>query len=58
MKNLALFLTIGLFSCTTSSEMACCESKSECVKETTCCQMDHCDETKCEGNCCDMSCCG
>ena len=58
MKNLFVILTIGLFGCTTSSEMSCCESKSECVSETTWCEMDHCDKTKCEGNCCDISCCG
>jgi hypothetical protein len=58
MKNLLVILTLGLFSCSTSTDMACCESKTDCTKEVVCCEMDHCNTDKCEGNCCDMSCCG
>ncbi len=58
MKNLFILLAIGLFGCSTTSDMACCESKKECSIITTCCDMDHCDKDKCEGNCCDVSCCG
>ena len=58
MKNLLVILTLGLFSCSTSTDMVCCESKTDCTKEVVCCEMDHCNTDKCEGNCCDMSCCG
>lgn len=59
MKNLLILLSIGLFSCSTSADVAsCCEKTKDCTKTTTCCEMEHCDKDKCEGNCCDMSCCG
>jgi len=58
MKNLLVILTLGLFSCSASTEMACCESKTDCTKDVVCCEMDHCNTDKCEGNCCDVSCCG
>ena len=50
MKNLFILLAIGLFGCSTTSDMACCESKKECSIVTTCCDMDHCDKDKCEAN--------
>ena len=57
-KILISFLMIGLFVCASVNGSTCCDAKTECVKQTECCGMDHCDKTKCEGQCCDKSCCG
>ena len=57
-KILIAFFMIGLFGCSSLNGSTCCEKKTECTKQTECCGMDHCDKTKCEGQCCDKSCCG
>ena len=50
-------LSIGLFSCGSLKSSSCCDTHKDCVKQTECCGMDHCDKNHCEGNCCDSSCC-
>jgi len=56
-KLLVVMLSIGLFSCGSLKSSSCCDTHKDCVKQTECCGMDHCDKNHCEGNCCDSSCC-